>query len=49
MTSHRRTAAWVGALFLIAMGTSVLGGSIVDAIVGADDYLTSVAESRTQA
>jgi hypothetical protein len=34
MKSERRAATIVGVLFLIAMGSSVLGGSVVDAVSG---------------
>ena len=46
MASPRKTATRVGVLFLTAMGASVLGGSIVDSFLGADDYLSSAYDNN---
>jgi hypothetical protein len=48
MNSSKKTARIVGALFLIAMVASILGGSLVDAILSAPDYLTDASVNRTQ-
>ena len=42
MNSNRRTARIVGALFLIAIVVSILGGSIIEPVLTAPDYLSSV-------
>ncbi|TEU09870.1 MAG: DUF4386 domain-containing protein [Anaerolineales bacterium] len=42
MNSNRRTARIVGALFLIAIVVSILGGSIIEPIITAPDYLSRV-------
>jgi len=48
MNSNKKTARIVGALFLIAMVTSILGGTIIASILDAPDYLNSVSANRTQ-
>jgi hypothetical protein len=35
-----------GVLFLVAMGSSVLGGSVVDNVLGSSDYLQGLHDSR---
>ncbi len=47
MISHRKTAIIVGALFLIAMVTSILGGGLIESVLNAPDYLTGVSANRT--
>ena len=48
MDTNNRTAKIVGALFLIAMVASLLGGGLVEAVVSAPDYLVAMAENETQ-
>lgn len=48
MNSNRRTARIVGALFLIAIVVSILGGSIIEPVLTAPDYLSSVSANGTQ-
>jgi hypothetical protein len=48
MNSTRRTATIVGALFLTAMGASVLGGSLVGSVLDAPDSLAAAYESSTR-
>jgi MFS family permease len=48
MDSTRRTATMVGALFLTAMGASVLGGSMVDSVLDSSDSLAAVDGSSTK-
>ncbi len=48
MNSNKKTARIVGALFLIAIVASILGGTIIDSVTSAPDYLNSVSNSRTQ-
>ena len=48
MKSNRRTAKIVGALFLIAIVVSILGGSIIEPIITAPDYLSSVSANGAQ-
>ena len=37
-----------GALFLLAMVSSLVGGGIIESVIGAADYLISIASSATQ-
>jgi hypothetical protein len=46
--THRKTAIFVGAFFLISNVTFILGALIVEPILGAPDYLTLVSGSRNQ-
>jgi hypothetical protein len=48
MNSNRKTAIIVGALFLTATVTGMLGDSLVGLIVNAPDYLIGVYPNRTQ-
>ena len=48
MDTNNRTAKIVGALFLVAMVASLLGGGLVEAVVSASDYLVAMAENETQ-
>ena len=45
MDSTRRTATIVGALFLVAMVASLVGGALVDGVFAAPDYLARAAGS----
>jgi hypothetical protein len=46
--SYRRTASFVGLLFLIAMVTSLGGGLWVESILDAPDYLVAVSANSSQ-
>lgn len=48
MNTSRKIAIVVGALFLIAMVASLLGGGLVESIITAPDYLIAVSENKTQ-
>ncbi len=48
MNTNRKTARIVGALFLTAMVTSILGGFWLESILNAPDYLISVSANETQ-
>ena len=48
MNTNRNTARIVGALFLIAMVTSLLGGIWLESILSAPDYLSSVSGNKNQ-
>lgn len=49
VNSTKKTARFVGALFLIAMVASLVGGiGFLESVLGAPDYLTAVAENETQ-
>ena len=48
MNTNRTIAIIVGALFLIAMVASLLGGGLVESVITAPDYLMSVSENKTQ-
>jgi len=48
MNSNRSTARTVGVLFLIAIVVSILGGSIIEPVLTAPDYLSSVSENGAQ-
>jgi len=48
MNTSRKIAIVVGALFLIAMVASLLGGGLVESIMTAPDYLIAVSENETQ-
>jgi len=46
--TYKKTARIVGAFFLIAMVTSLLGGIWLESILTAPDYLSSVSGNKTQ-
>ena len=48
MNSYRRTAIIVGALFLIAMVTSLVGGIWLESMITARDYLSTVSANQSQ-
>ncbi|MBN1995326.1 MAG: DUF4386 domain-containing protein [Anaerolineae bacterium] len=48
MNTSRKIAIIVGALFLIAMVASLLGGGLVESVITAPDYLMAVSENETQ-
>lgn len=49
MKTYKNTAIIVGALFLIAMVTSLVGGAgMIEPVIGTDEYLVAVSESDTQ-
>jgi hypothetical protein len=48
VNSSKKTARVVGALFLTAMVTSLLGGGLLESILTAPDYLVSVSANTTQ-
>lgn len=49
VNSTQKTAKFVGALFLIAMVASLVGGvGFLESVLGAADYLTAVSENETQ-
>jgi len=48
MNSSKKAARIVGALFLIAMLTSILGGGLIEAVLDAPEYLMDVSANETQ-
>ena len=48
INSTRKTARIVGALFLTAMLTSILGGGLIEAVLDAPEYLMDVSANETQ-
>ena len=48
MNTNKKTARFVGVLFLTAMVASLLGGGLVESIISAPDYLIAVSENETQ-
>jgi len=48
MDSNRKTAIIVGALFLTALVTNLLGSKLFESIIYAPDYLVNVYPNRTQ-
>jgi len=48
MNAHRTTARVVGLCFLAAMAGSLIGGSLLETILSAPDYLLAAAEHQTQ-
>ena len=48
MKTHKKTARIVGALFLIAMVTSLLGGIWLETILSAPDYLINLSTNKIQ-
>ena len=48
MNTYRKNAILVGVFFLTAMVASLLGGSLVESIIAAPDYLLRIPENETQ-
>ena len=48
MNTGRKTAILVGAFFLTAMVTYLLGASIIESVLGAPDFLANVSANETQ-
>ncbi|HSB01263.1 MAG TPA: DUF4386 domain-containing protein, partial [Anaerolineales bacterium] len=48
MDSGKKTARFVGTLFLTAMVASLLGGSLVDSIISAPNLASTVSDNKTQ-
>lgn len=48
MNTYKKTARIVGALFLIAMVTSLVGGIWLESLISAPDYLETVSANQTQ-
>lgn len=48
MSAYNRTARIAGALFLVAMVTSLMGGVWLESIVTAEDYLATASANETQ-
>jgi hypothetical protein len=48
MNANKTTARIVGALFLIAMVTSLVGGIWLESITAAPDYLVEASAQKTQ-
>jgi hypothetical protein len=48
MNTYKRTARIVGALFLIAMVTSLVGGVWLESLLTAPDYLATISGEETQ-
>ncbi len=48
MNNNKIAARIAGALFLIAMVTSLVGGNIISSILGAPDYLTKMSVEKNQ-
>ena len=48
MNTDRKTAAFVGALFLIAMVASLVGAGLIESVLSSADYLTAVSENDAQ-
>ncbi len=46
-TKEKKTARIVGALFLTAMVTSILGAGLIESVLNAPDYLTDVSANET--
>jgi len=47
MISDRKTASTVGALFLVAMVASLVGGGLVESVISAPEPFTAVSENET--
>jgi hypothetical protein len=47
MSTNKKTAATVGALFLIAMGASLVGGGMVESVISAPEPFAAVSENET--
>lgn len=47
MNSNRKTAGFVGALFLTAMAASLLGGGLVESVISAPNHPLVTAENET--
>ena len=48
MNRDNNTAKIIGALFLIAMAASLLGGALVESILSSEDYLRAISENETR-
>jgi hypothetical protein len=48
MNKNRKIARIVGALFLIAMAASLVGGLLVESVLGAPDYPVTVSARKTE-
>jgi hypothetical protein len=48
INTYRQAARIVGALFLTAMVTSLLGGGLLESILNAPDYLVNISANETQ-
>jgi hypothetical protein len=48
VNTYKRTARIVGALFLIAMATSLVGGVWLESLMAAPDYLTVISAQKNQ-
>jgi hypothetical protein len=48
MSTNKRTARIVGALFLMAMVTSLMGGIWLESVLSTPDYLTTVSANQMQ-
>ncbi len=46
--NNGKTARVVGALFLIAMATSLIGAGLIETVLSAPDYLNGISASETQ-
>ena len=46
-SNWQKTARIVGALFIIAIVASILGGMLIDSIIGEPDYLTDTVSNET--
>ncbi len=44
---NKNAARIAGVLFLLAMVTSIVGGGMIDEIIGKEDYLTSIYDNKT--
>ncbi len=47
MSANKKNAATVGALFLIAMAASLLGGGLVESVISAPEPFAAVSENKT--
>ncbi len=47
MNDNRKTAGFVGALFLTAMVASLLGGGLVESVISVPDTFTAISENET--
>ena len=47
MNTNKKTAATVGALFLIAMVASLVGGGLVESVISVPDTFTAISENET--
>lgn len=47
-SKERKTAIIVGVLFLVALVASIVGGTMVDAVLGAPDYLAEITANESE-